>query len=121
MPVRNVRRGLLVLGAMTFVLGAVLTTAVTLGSTHGSVTSGHAALVLSAPSTPTAQLCSTPEQCMPAAPLNSPAPVPPVLSFGFIAAGVVILADRLWRERSARDAFTPSGIPSAIVRPPIAS
>ena len=117
---RTIRRSLLLLAAVTFIFGAVLTAPVALGSV-GSSTSQQGNLAQTAPSKPTVQICSATEQCTPAAPLNSPAPVPQILSLGFVAASVAILADRRRRRRSPRDTLAPFGIPSAIFRPPIAS
>src|ERR1700677_2658994 len=100
--VHTIRRSLLRLATMTFLLGAMLTMAVALG-TSGLSMSGQGHLAQAAPTKPTVQICTSREQCTPEAPLNSPAPVPQILSFGFIAASVAILVDRHRRTKSPKE------------------
>jgi hypothetical protein len=112
-------KALFVLVALTFLLGAVVTTAAS--GPVGASTSRHVSVVQTAPAVPSAQICLAREQCTPRSPLNSPGPLPQVVALGFIAASIGMLVRGPRRRRSPADARVLGGIMSALFRPPIAS
>jgi hypothetical protein len=118
--VHTIRRSLLLLAAMAFLLGGMLTAAGALGS-FGSTTSAQGNVAQAAPPKPSVRICSVTERCAPEAPLNSPVPMPQILALGFVAATMVILANRFRRTKPAEEILAPLSALSAIFRPPIAS
>jgi hypothetical protein len=100
--------------------GAVFAMATSMEST-GSSSSRQAKVEQTASTQRPVQMCSATEKCVPASPLNSPAPVPQIVTLGFIAASVAVLADLRRRGRLMSNTPAPFSDPLAIFRPPIAS
>jgi hypothetical protein len=110
---------MLIVAAMTFLVGAVLTTATVLGPTSTPArTAGLASQHPAHGVTPGS--CSSGQQCSPAVPFNGTVPVPQTVAFGFLAVGAALVATRKrWSGRLVRHAV-PLGDWPALFRPPIA-